>query len=134
MENTAPFCVANPQDKVMKNFVSKDIYRLAISFLKSKVSLGTDRPHPSKFVCNITCYNRVESIILGYENVLAPLTDVIRHIRSVYHSKTKYVFSNTNNNLGPIFFRFRKTVVNFIYSSVSITKFDQEYGKEKRCN
>lgn len=106
MENTSPFCIATYNDKVMNNFVSKDVYHLSIAFLKCKIKPVTERPHPSKFLCNITCYNKIASIIPGYENVLVPLPDVIRHIRSVHHSKVKMVFSKINSNFGGDFHDF----------------------------
>ena len=100
MENISPFQIASSNDKIMNDFNWKDVYHITISYLRCKVTPGNDRPHPSKFLCNINCFDRIACSIPGYNNILVPMTDVIKHIRSLTGVKTKRVFSKLNTCVG----------------------------------
>ena len=100
MENTSPFRIASSNDKIIYDFNWKDVYHINITYLKCKVNPGNNRPHPSKFLCNINCFDKIACSIPGFNNILLPMNDVIEHIRSLKSVKTKRVFSKLNDCVG----------------------------------
>ena len=98
MMDVVPFCIVNEKDKIMANAQWNRVYHIQIHYLKSKVQPTLDRPKPFKFLCCISCQFSV--IMAGFDNILVPLEDVIKHLQVVQHSNTKRVFSCLNKAYG----------------------------------
>ena len=133
MEMSTPFSIASKDDKIIYDFNWKDVYHISITSLISKVNPGTDRPHPCKFICNIRCYDKIACLIPGYDNILVPMTDVIKHIRAVKQHKTKRVFSKLNTCVGSQFQDFERIVPIYSLSQQMIDCNKNQSQEVKDC-